>query len=307
MIVYEPNKNWLKDVFHLTKSYTIRKILRAVIFIGIYTFLVCLVLENYPINNRMHTGVFSLLGIVLSIMLVFRTNSAYDRWWEGRKQWGALVNHCRSFALLIQNIIPEDDQQSRFYFAKHISNYCLAMKDHLRKGVILEELLHLDNQERSLLQKRQHKPNAIASWIWRRIQQIYQSGHVSDADMINIKPHYQALLDIIGACERIKKTPIPFSYAVYIKVFIMLYGILLPFGLIDEFSYYTIPLVMFIFFAMIGLELMAEEVEEPFGLDCNDLPTTNLAHMIKDNVFEILEQEQISEVDPKEQLYSKIH
>jgi putative membrane protein len=114
----------------------------------------------------------------------------------------------------------------------------------------------------------------------------------------------QALLDITGACERIRKTPIPFSYNVYLKIFITAYAILLPFSLMSEFGYWSIPAVMFVFFAFIGVEMMAEEIEDPFGLDCNDLPTGTIAHTIKGNVFEILEHKHNKE-KPIE-LYAKV-
>ena len=94
---------------------------------------------------------------------------------------------------------------------------------------------------------------------------------------------------MLGACERIRKTPIPFSYAVFIKIFISVYGILLPFALVATFGIFTAPIMMLIFFAFIGIEMMAEEIENPFGLDCNNLPIGTLANTIKANVFEILE------------------
>ena len=122
---------------------------------------------------------------------------------------------------------------------------------------------------------------------------------------INIKAQHQSLLDILGACERIKKTPIPFSYAIYLKIFITAYGILLPFALVSTFSLWTIPLVMFIFFALMGIELMGEEIEDPFGLDCNDLPTGDIAHTIKTNVFEILKDRSGVGKVRKKELYEK--
>jgi len=237
---------------------------------------------------KLSSGFFSLLGIVLSILLVFRTNTAYDRWWEGRKQWGALVNNTRTLAVLLQAMLPGDNTQDRKFFAKHISNFCIALTEHLRNGVKLEELLHLTEEEKKFYTNRTHIPNMISLQIFNRAELIYRGGIFSEADMINLRPHISALLDIMGACERIKKTPIPFSYNVYIKVFILAYCLILPFGLIDEFQYYTIPLVMFVFFAMAGMELIGEEIEDPFGLDCNDLPTGTIANTIKNNVYEIL-------------------
>ena len=121
------------------------------------------------------------------------------------------------------------------------------------------------------------------------VYKMYSSGGFTGEDHLNIKTHTQALLDILGACERIKKTPIPFSYSIFIKIFILSYGLLLPFALFGSFGFSTIPLVMIVFFAFIGVEMLGAEIEEPFGLDCNDLPTGTIAHTIKENVFEILE------------------
>jgi putative membrane protein len=305
MIIYEPNKNWFRDIGNLAKSWTMQKIVRGVLLIGSFATLTCLVMYYFDIMPRLHSGIFSLLGIVLSILLVFRTNTAYDRWWEGRKQWGSLVNNTRTLATLLQAALPASDRESRFYFAKHIANFAIALREHLRAGVKLEELVHLDPEELETLKQKQHKPNHIGLWIYGKIRTINGAGALSDADIIVIKPQYEALIDILGACERIKKTPIPFSYAVYLKIFISGYGLILPFGLYNDFGFYAIPLTMFIFFAMVGIELMAQEIEDPFGLDCNDLPTGDIALTIKKNVFEILGQEVIKE-QPATPIYTKV-
>ena len=305
MIIYEPNKNWFRDIRNLAKSWTMQKIMRGVLMIGLLATIICVIMVHYDFMPRMHSGIFSLLGIVLSILLVFRTNTAYDRWWEGRKQWGNLVNNTRTLASMIQVSLPTGDKESRFYFARDIANFGIALKEHLRKGVKLEELVHLTESEKEELKLKQHIPNHIGLWIYQRIHTIYRSGVVTDADLINIRPHYFSLIDVMGACERIKKTPIPFSYSVYIKIFISLYGLILPFGLFEDFGFYTIPLTMFIFFAMLGIELMAQEIEEPFGLDCNDLPTGDIASTIKKNVFETLEQQHVKEPLAPE-LYAKV-
>lgn len=305
MILYEPNNNWFRDIGNLAKSWTMQKILKGVLLIGIMASVISFGMHFFQIEPRLNSSIFSLLGIVLSILLVFRTNTAYDRWWEGRKQWGSLVNNTRTLASLLQASLPANDKESRFYFAKHIANFGLALKEHLRNGVKTEELIYLDENELVELNHKQHKPGHLASLIYSKIHTIYRAGALTDADLINMKQHYFSLLDVMGACERIKKTPIPFSYSVYIKVFVSLYGLILPFGLYNDFGFYAIPLTMFIFFAMLGLELMAEEIEEPFGLDCNDLPTGDIAHTIKKNVFEILNQEAVKESKAAE-LYTKV-
>lgn len=307
MIVYEPNKNWLGDVRHLFRSWTMTKVIRGTAIIGLASALVCVPLLHLDVADRlaMNPTIFSLLGIVLSIILVFRTNTAYDRWWEGRKQWGALVNNCRNLAAALQATLPKEEVEARSYFAIRISNFCIAFKEHLRQGTKLEELIYLSTDEKERYRTKEHIPNHIALEIYDRIKDYHADGRITEADLMNLRPMWQSLLDILGACERIKKTPIPFSYAVYIKIFIMAYAVMLPFGLVQAFGFYTIPLVMLVFFAFLGLELMAEEIEEPFGLDCNDLPTGTIAQTITRNVFELL-QVPVENEEVKTKLYDKV-
>ena len=279
-------------MFHLYRSWTMTKVLRSVFLIGVYT-TICSLVQIHFLDEiaelSMSTGVFSLLGIVLSILLVFRTNTAYDRWWEGRKQWGSLVNHCRNLAIMGASTFPPSAKKEMHQLAVYISNFCISLKEHLRNGVILEELINVSEEELAEYKTKGHVPNHISLQIHHLVKNQNQQNNISGDDLRNFKPQLQALLDILGACERIKKTPIPFSYNVYLKIFITAYGLMLPFAMVPEFGYYSIPIVMFIFFAFIGIELMAEEIEDPFGLDCNDLPTGEIAHTIKNNVFEILD------------------
>jgi putative membrane protein len=309
MIIYKSNKNWWGDIGHLYRSWTMNKVLRATGLIGLYTLLLSILQLHFlddVADMSLSTGVFSLLGIVLSILLVFRTNTAYDRWWEGRKQWGALVNHCRNLAIMAHSTFPAGLKEERRQMAIYISNFCIALKEHLREGTKLEELISIKPEELELYKQKQHVPNYISNQIHQLVQEQRSKANIDGYDHLNFKPQLQALLDILGACERIKKTPIPFSYNVYLKVFISAYGLLLPLAMIPEFGYYAIPIVMFIFFAFIGIELMAEEIEDPFGLDCNDLPTGDIAHNIKNNVFEILEVERVQPTPVKREEYEKV-
>jgi ion channel-forming bestrophin family protein len=307
MIIYETNKNFLRDITHFYRSWTMQKVLRSTLSVGLLTTLFCVGVITFHVKILFDASLFSLFGIVLSILLVFRTNTAYDRWWEGRIQWGTLVNNCRNLAIMIHVTFPKEDKQSRTELAALISNFCIALKEHLRNETKLEELILLSNEMATQLKTKKHIPNYIALLIHQKIQLVYKSGIITDSDILNMKPHLQALLDVLGACERIKKTPIPFSYSVYVKILILSYTLLLPFGLVNDFGYFSIPLVMFIFFVFMGLELMASEIEDPFGLDCNDLPIADIAHHIKGNVFEILEvnpEEVLQEED--EPLYAKV-
>lgn len=306
MIVYQSNKNWLRDLVHLYKSWTMQHVAKSTLLVMLATAIIAFIPNRiFPFRGSGLVTIFSLLGVVLSILLSFRTNTAYDRWWEGRKLWGELVNNCRNLAVYIHSSFPQEDKNTRMYLAGRISNFCIALKEHLRNGVEMDELINLSKADREVYAGKSFLPGFIAYEIAECIQTVFKAGGIEPEDHLNIKQHTQSLLNIAGACERIRKTPIPFSYNVYLKLFISAYGLCLPFALIPMFGYWSVIMVGFVFFAFIGLELMAEEIEDPFGLDCNDLPTGDIAHTIKNNVFEILEVRHIEPAQPKE-LYSKV-
>jgi putative membrane protein len=307
MIIYQSNKNWLRDVVHLYKSWTMQKVVRSTGVVMAFTAFVAFIeLEALHLKNSgLNITIFSLLGVVLSILLSFRTNTAYDRWWEGRKQWGDLVNNCRNLAVYIHSAFPSEDKKVRLYMANRISNFCIVLKSHLRDGVDLNELINLTEADQEIYAAKAHLPGFIAYEIIQCVQDVFRAGGITPEDHLNIKDHTKALLNIAGACERIKKTPIPFSYNVYLKLFISLYALCLPFALIPMFWYWSVLMVGFVFFAFIGLELMAEEIENPFGVDCNDLPTGDIANTIKKNVFEIFELRNYEQELPQK-LYSKV-
>ena len=219
MINYKTNENWFGDISHLWTSWTMVRITRSVLAIGIYTTVITFLIEYYDLGEhiKLNIAAFSLLGVILSLFLGFRTNTAYDRWWEGRKQWGVLVNHSRNMAIYVQAMFPKKDLAIRHYMAVHISNFCLALVEHLREGVILDDLIQLSKEERAEYETKGHIPNHISLQIFEKMGEAHRNGDINEGDYINIKAQHQALLDILGACERIKKTPIPFSYSVYLK------------------------------------------------------------------------------------------
>lgn len=263
----------------------------ALIFMALFTAAVCVVmLEVFEFNSshfQSTTALHSLLGIVLGLFLVFRTNSAYDRWWEGRKLWGSMVNSTRNYALKLSAYLPKDDAD-RKWFAQMIPNFVIASKEHLRKGVILTELDAADEEFTEALKDAQHKPNRIAGMLYRKVNDLYKANKLTGDQFRVLDKEMKDFIDIIGACERIKNTPIPYSYSMFIKKFIFIYIITLPFGFVTTFEYMTIPTTLLVTFVLLSVELIAEEIEDPFGRDINDLPTDDLAVKIRDNVREIL-------------------
>lgn len=265
------------------------------IFIILYTSLFTVMSEYGKIDlSAGDTSVHSLLGIVLGLFLVFRTNTAYDKWWEGRKIWGSVVNDSRNFAMKINAFLNPADKGTRRLYARLITNYVVAIKEHLRDGVKLEELREVDEAFFPQIVQWQHKPNYIASRMFNRLNELYKDGEITGDQLFILDKEAKSFTDHVGKCERIKKTPIPYAYSMYMKKFIFFYAISLPFGFLEKFHYWTIPVVALIFYFLLTIELIAEEIEDPFGLDDNDLPTGELSKSITVNVDEILDPETLS-------------
>ena len=235
------------------------------------------------------TAIHSLLGVVLGLFLVFRTNTAYDRWWEGRKQWGSLVNVSRNLAMKMNTALGEDHEEDKEFFAKMISNFVFSMKEHLREGTIIDEIQEVKGGNlKETLPSLSHPPLHIVNLMYERLTQLHKNGVINGEQLIVIDQDGKELMNVIGACERIKTTPIPYSYNMYIKKFIFLYSISLPFGIMSITHFWTVPIVTVIFYLLVSTELIAEEIEDPFGWDDNDLPTDKISAKIRLNVEEVL-------------------
>ncbi|MFC7772896.1 bestrophin family protein [Flavobacterium sp. GCM10027622] len=287
MISYN-TKDWFTFIFKFHKADTFRALLPLIISIAIYCGVIAyLEIEYFKLAETSHvkniTIMHSMLGFVISLLLVFRTNTAYDRWWEGRKQWGALVNNCRNLAVKLSGIL--ETKEDKLFFRKTIPYYAYALNLHLKDEQISQELFEEFNIN---VEHKKHKPNQIVKLLFKKLNELKKQGKITDEQLLILNPEITALLDICGACERIKNTPIPFSYSVFLKKFIFFYVMTLPFGYVFSLGYYTIPVVIFIFYVLASLELIAEEIEDPFGNDENDLPTERIAENIKKNIEEIL-------------------
>jgi putative membrane protein len=287
MIKYNP-KSWLALIFHLTKSDTLSILWKELIFIFIFTmgiaFFEIHFFSDAVVLEKLFS-VYSILGFVLSLLLVFRTNTAYDRWWEGRKNWGALVNDSRNFAVKLTAL--ELSQEDNHFFGRHIGNFALCIKEHLREGTKFD-ILDLIDEERVFLEKLDHIPSGIVELMYKRLNDLKKAGLLSEEDVLRLDRNLNGFLDCVGACERIKNTPIPYSYSMFFKKFIFSYVVTLPFAFVVNFGYWSSIIATFIFYVLVSIEILAEEIEDPFGTDDNDLPTDEMAERIQGIVKTIL-------------------
>ncbi len=287
MVQYNP-KDWITFIFRFHKSDTFRKLLPMMIFIGIYSGIIAyLELEYWKLSDTSHlkniTIMHGMLGFVISLLLAYRTNTAYDRWWEGRKLWGALVNNSRNLTLKLSCILTEENDRN--FFKKIIPAYASVLQKHLSNDETAMMLFEgIDLQ----IDHHKHRPNQVAKILFQKTHDLFKSNKISGEQLLYLNTELQSFTDVCGACERIKNTPIPYSYSAFIKKFIFFYVMTLPFGYVFSLGYITIPVVIFIFYVLASLELIAEEIEDPFGNDENDLPTQKIASNIKKHIEEIL-------------------
>ena len=289
MVTYNP-KDWFKLILHFHKSDTFRILLPAILTLGAITGLISYVeqhyFKNYIPSNL--TIFHQISGFIISLVLVFRINSAYDRWWEGRKLWGSLLNNSRNLSIKLHALFAPNDTETRKEIQTLISNYAISLKEHLRGNTNENELEFTTEFNKENFINATHKPNYIARQLTTYIYKHFKTNPQSANNLIIINENLSALTDICGACERIRNTPIPYSDSIFIKKIVFIYIITMPisFGLTT--GYWSMPIVMVMFYAFASLELISEEIEDPFGTDANDLPTDDIAQKIKDNTKEIL-------------------
>jgi len=287
MVSYNP-KDWFTFIFRFHRGDTFKKLLPMMLGIAAYSAGVAfLELEYWQLSEKSHvkniTIMHTMLGFVISLLLVFRTNTAYDRWWEGRRMWGALVNNSRNLAIKLAVMLK--DKEDKAIFKKLIPGYADVLNQHLKNRDISHELF--DDAVLSA-DHYTHKPNQIAKSMISSVNDLYINGKLTGDQLIILNAEIQSFTDICGACERIKNTPIPYSYSAFIKKFIFFYVMTLPFGYVFQLGYFVIPVVVFIFYVLASLELIAEEIEDPFGTDPNDLPLDKIAANIRKNVEELI-------------------
>lgn len=280
-------KNFLKILISLHKSDTLKILFPTILLVGIYCYGVYyLEVEYLHLNSKSSISnigmIHSLLGFVLSLLLVFRTNTAYDRWWEGRKLWGKLVNDSRNFVIKINSILPENDVKNRTQIAKYLRFFPHFLANHLSKE---STRLVLDEDFSDLQKELQHHPPAeLVFLLTKKLYQLKKENKISDTEMLFLDTQLSGLLDVCGGCERIKNTPIPYSYSSFIKKFIIFYVMALPVANVVNLGGFMIPITMFVYYVLMSLELIAEEIEDPFNNDENDIPMEAISQNIERSI-----------------------
>ena len=285
-------------LFLLLRGSVLHRIRVTLILNTVLATLVTIVHGNlFTLKITMTAIPFTLIGLPLAIFLGFRNNTAYDRYWEARKLWGELVLRTRSLSRQCQSLInlphPIDGKTRDDDVRVRMVHRCIAFVHSLR-------LQLRDEKDDAMLQRwttaaefaRIHRTtnpaDALMLAMGRDLGECVRRGQISPCLAAPIDQTLSALTAAAASCERIKHTPIPFSYTLLLHRTAYMYCFLLPFGLVDTTGFMTPFVVAIVAYTFFGLDALGDEIEEPFGLETNDLPLDTLCRSIEINLLESL-------------------
>ncbi|MEG3920850.1 bestrophin family ion channel [Microcoleus sp. T3_A4] len=281
---------WFKIALQVRGS-VIPSILPRVLLCGGFGVLISLLhFLKWPVSLPILSSIVP--SIVLGLLLVFRTNTAYERFWDGRKMWGTLVNNVRNLARQIWVAIEEKDLQDiviKKSVLRLLPAFAVALKLHLRQELVNSELEHLMSPSQyQKLKSMNNPPLEIAFWIEDYLHEQYEGNCVDVYQLTGMKELINSMIDVLGGCERILKTPIPLAYAIHLKQLLLLYCLALPFQMVNDVNWGTGPVVALISFTLFGIEEIGIEIENPFGHDANDLPLDNICAAMQRNIDDLI-------------------
>ncbi|WP_204104835.1 MULTISPECIES: bestrophin family ion channel [Spirulina sp. CCY15215] len=283
-------RHWFRVIFQLNSS-VIPAIFPRVAFFVILSLIVSTLFHfQIPVTLPSQTSIVS--SLVLGLLLVFRTNTAYERFWEGRKLWGVFINNVRNLARELWVGIAEEspeDKTEKISTIRLLVAFAIATKLHLRNEPLDDELAELMSSERyERLKTMNNPPLEIAFWIGDYIKKQSDRDRIGMSYLLSILQLLETMVAALGGCERILKTPIPLAYSIHLKQLLVLYCLCLPSQLVREFGWSTAIIVGIISFTVFGIEEIGIEIENPFGHDPNDLPLDTICQTMKINIEDLI-------------------
>jgi putative membrane protein len=281
-------QSFFKSALALKGSVT-PKVMKKVIYFFFYACIVSYLCHKFP-SAALPIGPFEYGGLFLGLLLVFRINTGYDRWWEARKLWGNVVNQSRNLGIILVNYTHPESKDWVLKMTNMIAALPYLMKDHLREQKRLEYLDYLiDENNMQRLKEAQHRPTVLASMMAHELQIARQSHGLDSFAFIHAQDQIEHIVDAQGACERILKTPMPFVMAVKSRRFILFFLLVLPFALANISLIISPWIVGFVSYALFSLDQIGVELQNPFSeKNLSHLPLDNICRTIEKNIEEIL-------------------
>jgi ion channel-forming bestrophin family protein len=289
MIEYDSH-SWTHHLLDIKGSVIRQVFWRVVLFVAWSAAVV--LFHQYVRATHVPTTVHTLIGVALGLLLVFRTNASYERFWEGRRMWGGIVNESRNLARGATAFLhdqPALREQIILWTVAFAYASMRSLRGESKRGLgPVEERLPKGEVKETLA--AQHVPMAVAQRISNLLVKARDAGHITDYVALAIDNNVQLLIDYLGACERIQKTPVPFAYVVHLRRALILYCLTLPFALVDAYGWTTVIDMLLIAYILFGIEEIGVEIENPFGLDHNDLPLEQICSTIEKNLLSVIEE-----------------
>jgi len=290
MIDYD-NKNWQKLLFSLHGSILPIIIPRLILLGGIASIVV--LVNRFVIKIDVNSVPWTIVGFALGLLLVFRTNTAYDRYWEGRRMWSGIANSSYSLISAVLGYVGNHDPKSRATqqrITHLISALPILIKQKLRNERELTEIAgFITTEDKHLLEKAKNYPIALHGLLIKEINEGYKTTAITKEAGNLINACLNEYINCLGACERVKNTPLPVAYVLHTKRFLYLFCATISLPLVHYFGVWSILITMFISYALIGIEEIGVEIEDPFGYDPNDLPIDKICQNLASNVQNIFE------------------
>ncbi|MEW5856839.1 MAG: bestrophin family ion channel [Cyanobacteriota bacterium] len=296
-------KNWFAMALRLQGS-VVPTIFPRVLLCGGFGFLISILYYfKLPISGNVLDNLVTnvVYNLVLGLLLVFRTNTAYERFWEGRKSWGILVVNVRNLARQIQVSVPElepIDRENKASVMRLLGAFAIATKLQLRQEPLNDELEMVTPSHFLQLKSVKNPPLKIALWIGDYLQQQHERNYLNNNQLAAMNGLLDQMVEALTSCERILETPIPLAYAIYLKRLLLIYGFALPFQIVDSSGWWTGLVVGIISFILFGIEEIGNEIENPFGRNPNDLPLDEICTTMIENLEDLtkVQEQNLGEV-----------
>jgi putative membrane protein len=243
----------------------------------------------------------AVVGAALGIFVSFRTNSSYDRWWEGRKLWGRMINTSRHFCMEVNRYLPSDARDQKMALVKRHIAYVHALRCMLRSEDPLKDEYALQSFTDDEVEQLQGSSNATYRLLDMQLRDIVTYGDqelLSEFRVQTLDESLRHLLDIQGGCERIKKTPLPKIYGFIATRMIQWFGALMPAALVADLSWGCIPVSMLVTLGFHFISETGRVLEDPFSTFWNGLPLSTISRMIEINALEVMGESELPAAHP---------
>jgi ion channel-forming bestrophin family protein len=254
--------DWMKLTRSFVSTRIFRRIAVSVMLCSLYSvFIECFQLYVLKQDVKFTSGMHILIAFIITVALAYKTNSSYDRWWEGRKQWGGHLAGTRCLAALVCTFkkVPAEDRRLSL---RYLLEFSTALKDHVRGEWPKPRNFPLEIHQKQL--------SAIASWR--------DNGWIGDNCFYAAEQHLSASIQTLGAFERLRGTLLPPTHRVIGPQLVILYILVMPWGMDSHIS--NVFLVGGVSYSLLSLLAVAEDIEEPFGTETDDLDIESLCNGI---------------------------